>query len=249
MKTCDEWMPAIQVGMSLEQFHQLPRHPAYKYEFIDGRACLLPRPKHYHALLNLEPKEDGPESPSLHSIRRVCEPDLKALAEVFAAAFRRIQPFGSLEEEMLLEAARQSLARTRLGGDGPWLEQASFLAEQGQKPAGAILITLLPGGDPCARESYYWDEPFPADGVAGRLGQPHLTWIFVAPELAGQGLGTALLAAAVRELHALGYGQLWSTFLRGNDSSMLWHWRNGFQLLSYPGSRRLARRDLAGARS
>jgi hypothetical protein len=29
-----------------------------------------------------------------------------------------------------------------------------------------------------------------------------------------------------------------STFLLGNESSMLWHWRNGFQLLQYPGSRR-----------
>jgi hypothetical protein len=36
----------------------------------------------------------------------------------------------------------------------------------------------------------------------------------------------------------MGFTHLASTFLLGNDSSMLWHWRNGFQLAGYPGSRR-----------
>ena len=36
----------------------------------------------------------------------------------------------------------------------------------------------------------------------------------------------------------LGYTELVSSFILGNDSSMLWHWRNGFELLAYSGSRR-----------
>ena len=36
----------------------------------------------------------------------------------------------------------------------------------------------------------------------------------------------------------LGYTELISSFILGNDSSMLWHWRNGFELLPYSGSRR-----------
>jgi hypothetical protein len=36
----------------------------------------------------------------------------------------------------------------------------------------------------------------------------------------------------------MGFVQLATTFLVGNDASMLWHWRNGFQLLQYPNSRR-----------
>ena len=102
-------------------------------------------------------------------------------------------------------------------------------------------ITLLPEGDPCDWDSYYWHRPPPADCLERCLGRPHLTWIFVLPLHAGQGVGTALLAAAVRELLALGYTELASTFMIGNDSSMLWHWRNGFRLLAYPGSRRLMR--------
>ena len=62
--------------------------------------------------------------------------------------------------------------------------------------------------------------------------------MFVAPLSAGRGVGTALLHAAVRELLALGFTELASTFLLGNDSSMLWHWRAGFRLLTHSASRR-----------
>ena len=49
----------------------------------------------------------------------------------------------------------------------------------------------------------------------------------------------------MRELLAMGYKELASTFLIGNDSSMLWHWRSGFRLLAYPGSwrRRISEMD------
>jgi hypothetical protein len=36
----------------------------------------------------------------------------------------------------------------------------------------------------------------------------------------------------------MGYTQVISSFILGNESSMLWHWRNGFELLPYCGSKR-----------
>jgi L-amino acid N-acyltransferase YncA len=60
----------------------------------------------------------------------------------------------------------------------------------------------------------------------------------VAPPQAGRGTGTALLRAAAAALAAMGYRQLLSTFLLGNDASAFWHWRNGFQLLPFPDSLR-----------
>ena len=51
-------------------------------------------------------------------------------------------------------------------------------------------------------------------------------------------LRVSLLACAARGLIELGYTELLSSFILGNTSSMLWHWRNGFQLLPYSGSRR-----------
>lgn len=245
---CNDWFSLIKLPLTLEQFHHLPRNPAYKYEYIKGEAWLTPRPKHYHALLELKPAPvrsvvDAQEEVTL---RRLEAADWDSLPAVFAGAFQRIQPFGSLDEPTRREAARSCLEHTRTGGDGPLVERASFVAvsQEDQHLRGAILITLVPEGDLTDWDSYRWEEPPPADCQARRLGRPHLTWIFVGPWQAGHGVGTALLAAAGHELLALGYRELASTFLLGNESSMLWHWRNGFQLLAYPGSWRRLRERL-----
>lgn len=230
----DEWMPTVKLPLTPEQFRQLPRNSAYRYEYLNGQAYLTPRARHYHARLPLRPIENV-EPVARRPVRLE---DFEALAQVFAAAFAQVQPYGSLDEATRLEAARQALERTRTGGDGPWIERASGVAEEDGRLLGAVFVTLLPRGDLREYDSYYWTETPPADCIEKRLGQPHLTWIFVTPLRKGHGVGTALLGAAVRDLLALGYDQLASTFLLGNDSSLLWHWRNGFELLPYPGSAR-----------
>ena len=231
---CDEWMPVIDLPIDHQQFSQLPRNSAFKYEYYSGKCRLTPRPKHYHALHDLTlPATDM--SPAISPIQ---SEDMESLAAIFSGSFAHIQPFGSLDDDARQLAARQVLMRTWSGGDGPWLRQASFTARDEGRILGSIWITLLPDGDPTDWDSFYWREPPPADCVERRLGRPHLTWIFVAPLRAGQGLGTALLAASLRALGELGYSQLASTFMLGNDSSMLWHWRTGFRLLAYPGSAR-----------
>ena len=170
------------------------------------------------------------------------------LAPLFCGAFHGIQPYGSLDEATRERAARQALERTRTGGDGPLIEQASFVAlDKNKRPGatiGAILVTLLPAGDPTDLDSYYWQEPPPDDCIASRQGRPHLTWVFVSPLESGCGVGSALLAAAGNALLDMGFTQLFTTFISGNDSSMLWHWRNGFQLLPYSGSRREIKKRL-----
>ena len=52
-------MRLVKIRMSIREFHQLPRHPAYKYEYIDGETWLTPRPKTYHALLDLHAADDA----------------------------------------------------------------------------------------------------------------------------------------------------------------------------------------------
>jgi GNAT superfamily N-acetyltransferase len=247
---CDEWMPLIRLPLTKEQFRQLPRNGAYKYELIRGEVYLTPHPKHYHALLDLEEAagraEERPADPESVALREVRPSDWTELAPVFAAAFRETQPFGSLDEATRRQAATASLERTRVGGDGPWVGSASFVAEEKGSAVGALLVTLLPVGDPCSYDSYYWPAPPPPDCIERRLGRPHLTWVFVSPGQAGRGTGTTLLNAAVSRLRALGFEELVSTFLQGNDSSILWHWRNGFRLLEYPGSHRRRQRLNSG---
>jgi GNAT superfamily N-acetyltransferase len=234
---CDEWMRGLQLLLTPEQFQQLPRNGAFRYDYLNGTGYIAPRPRHYHALLDLAPTAAGAvEGVALRPVR---PDDWEALVPLFAEAFRHTQPFAALDGATRREAARLCLTRTRSDGDGPWIGRASFVACDAEGAlVGAFLVTLLPLRDPCEWGSYQWLEPPPPDCVARRLGRPHLTWVFVHPAFAGEGVGTLLLAAAVGELLALGYSELLSTFMIGNDVSALWHWRNGFRLLAHPGSRR-----------
>jgi hypothetical protein len=237
---CDEWMRGLQLALTVEQFRQLPRNGAFRYEYLDGVAYITPRPKHYHALLDLKPTEaHAVEDVSLRPVR---PDDWAALVPLFADAFGGTEPFAALDADTRRQAAEQCLTRTRVGGDGPWIEAASLVAcDPDGALVGALLVTLLPDRDPCEWDSYQWLDLPPPDCIARRLGRPHLTWVFVSPGLAGEGVGSLLLASAGRALLALGYRELLSTFMIGNDASTLWHWRNGFRLLAYPGSpRRLA---------
>jgi GNAT superfamily N-acetyltransferase len=238
---CDDWMEGLQLPLTVEQFHRLPRNAAYKYEFQSGTAYLSPRPKFFHGILELTPLAEHPlPAAAAVALRPVCADDWEGLAPLFSAAFRGVVPYGSLEDVPRREAAIKCLQFTRDGGDGPRIDRASFIAQgwQDTRPVGAVLITLLPDEDPTGWSAFHWAEPPPADCLERGIGRPHLTWIFVNPLEAGRGIATALLNAAARELLALGYRQLASTFLLGNDASLLWHWRCGFRLATYPGSRR-----------
>jgi GNAT superfamily N-acetyltransferase len=245
----DQWFRALRLPMTWNQFHQLPRNSAYKYEYVDQQAWLTPRPKTFHALLDLQPTEPirKVDAPWSVVIRPLKDSDWDRLVHPFAGAFSRVQPFGSLSDEQRREAARQMLHKTRTGGDGPLVKRACFVAATaGDKDlVGGILITLIPSCDLATTWiPHHGPEPMPADAVRRRLGQPHLTWVFVAALLAGYGVGTALLSNAVARLLDLGYRRLASTFLLGNDWSVLWHWRNGFRLLSHPGSLRRMRQEI-----
>src|SRR5262249_34828474 len=157
---CDQWMAVRKLALTIEQFHQLPRHPAYKYEYIDGMAWLSPRPKFYHALLDLaalaERPLEGASAPK--GLRPLRATDWDKLIPVFAAAFRELEPFGGLEDDKRREAAHKSLEYTRTGGDGPFVEQASFVATGGDKRdlLGAILVTLIPDTDLTGWDGYHW---------------------------------------------------------------------------------------------
>lgn len=243
-----EWFRSLRLALTADEFHRLPRHAAYKYELIAGQVWLTPRPRWYHALLDLATFAAPPDAGTSEKVRlrRLQADDWEDLPRLFAAAFRTVQPFGALGDEERRAAARDCVERTRTGGDGPLLESACHVAVADDRPGvcGAILPTLIPPGDLSdADVSPCWEQPPPIDCVERRLGRPHLTWVFVSPLQVGHGIASALLAAAVRELLALGFDDLASTFLAGNDASTLWHWRNGFRLLGHPSSwRELGRR-------
>jgi GNAT superfamily N-acetyltransferase len=238
-------MPWLELSLAPLEFEQLPRNAAYKYQYQGGSAWLNPRPRYYHAMLDL--RRFAPPDPASVPVRPVRPDDWDKLPAVFAEAFREHQPFAGLGNEGRLLAAQSSLDHTRTGGDGPWIEQASFVAGEPGTCLGAVLITLLPQTDPTDWDSYSWPTPPPLDAIERRLGRPHLTWIFVRPPHPGRGVGTALLHAAVSALSEMDYEELLTTFMLGNEASMLWHWRMGFRLLAYPGSSRRTKNPAASS--
>lgn len=209
-----DWFRCLELTIPFAEFMRLPRHPAYKYEYFGGRAVLTPRPHSRHASVELAalPPAHSPSSVPDTVVIRPLEPgDWAHLPELLAAAFHNVPPFAALGEEDRLRAAQDCLGHTQAGGDGSLLEPACFVAVDTGRPTapeGAVLITAVPSGD-----------------------APHLTWIMLSPWRVGQGLGSALLRSAATALRALGYRELISTFLVGNERSALWHWRNGFRLV------------------
>jgi hypothetical protein len=238
----DEWFPHIAFPIPIEQFHQIPKSPLYKWEYWNGEARLSARPKSYHCLLDLK---SGPVADSvivhrneILRIRPLNELDWDQLPEVFSAAFSHIVPFCGMEDLVAMEAARCCLDRTRIGGEGPLVEQACFVAaNQNDEPCGAALITLTRDIDLTSLDRLHWETP-PDRALERGLGRPHLTWVFVPPLLSRHGVGSAMLGHAVNALVKLSYHELGSTFWLGNESSALWHWMNGFRLVSWVGSPR-----------
>ena len=242
----DEWMPTLKLELPRADFDRLPRHPAYKYELIEGVTWISPWPRHGHAQLKLSRFRADVGDVAQASLRPTQADDGETLVPIFQGAFGHLQPYGSLDDETAKHAAEKSLQRTFGGEDGPLVLPASFVAIEKDKIAGAILITLLPGGDEADWNAMHWNESPPPDLWGQGRGQPHLTWIFVRRWTQGHGVGTRLLKQAVRVLKKQGYKTLWTTFLIGNDSTLLWHWRNGFELLPGIFSKRRMRRELKG---
>ncbi len=221
--------PVIELPLTVAQFHTLPRNAGYKYEYLDGRAVLSPRPKTFTGVLDLAPlpRPDG------FDVRPLPAADIPSLVDLFRHASAHTQPFQSLPNEKAQLAAADAIHQTADGRDGPVIEQACFrvYGDRHPDPVGAILVTLVPPEvltEPFAGE---WKEKPPPDAIERKLGVPHLTWVFVSWWEARRGFGTALLAHSVNALLEMGFTHLASTFALDNGPSLLWHWRNGFRLL------------------
>ncbi|MBX9581705.1 MAG: hypothetical protein K2X87_15490 [Gemmataceae bacterium] len=228
-----EHFRVVELPLSIDEFRRLPRNPAYKYEYFGGRAVLSPRPKLFSCARDLSPVAAEPWGPV--AVRPLPAADAPGLADLFAAALRRTQPYESLDNEAARAALDATLNKTLSGEDGPLIEAACFRAvdprEQSRGDIGGVLVTLVPAEVLTEPFAGLWKAPPAADAVEKRLGVPHLTWVFVHPWEARRGVGSALLAAAVDALRGLGFADLASTFALDNGPSALWHWRHGFRLL------------------
>ena len=227
----DEHFRRIEFPLSIDEFHQLPRNAAYKYEYFDDKAVLTPRPKYFLCTLDLATA--NVEADSDCEVVPVSLAEAATLESLFVMGLRNTQPFASLTPEQATCSATVVFRHMLRGKDGPIIEAACFqaLSNRDKTPIGALFVTLVPKALLTEPFAANWREPPPPDAIEQRLGVPHLTWVFVAPRFARQGIATTLLAKAIPALRQLGFDHLVSTFLLDNGPSTVWHWRNGFQVL------------------
>jgi len=243
----NDFFQSLNFEFPWERFVALPRHPAYRYQYREGKASISGNPRYYHCVLPLNEQTTARKEPAGKSVscffsefdlRRLHESDWKQFSPLFAAAFQQPPPLLQLTEAQRLSAAQALLERTRTGGDGPIVPEASWVFEDRDtgELLAAILITLVPVGDVSDFTHHSWAQAAPPNALETGWGQPHLTWIFVSPHKQRRSLGSLLLREAASALLRMGYPELVSTFLLGDHASMLWHWRNGFQLAGHPAS-------------
>lgn len=221
----EEWFPQLELSLSWEEFLALPRHPASRYEYRGGLARITSHPRYLHCWKLIATDNTPPQDLQDWSVRRLQDSDWSSLVHLFERSFAGTVPFVNCPRDVRLAAAETLLDRTRRGADGPLAEDVCTVAmsRTAGKLAGAMLVTRVPS------------KVFGCDPGEGTF-VPHVTWIFVDPGESRRGLGRALLAKSMWQLAEAKQGRLFSTVLLGQQASMLWHWKVGFELLGDPGS-------------
>lgn len=192
------------VPMTVDEYHLLPFEPGWKCEYWDGKAHYSPR---YHAVVTTVAVTARDVSTD-YLLRQPAESDIEALTPVYIAAFRETIEYFGHSQEQIAEAARRDLRNY-------------FAGEHGQ-PTSASCVAVAPGPSP-------GEETFTgAAMVTSMENGPLLYLLFVAPQWQRRGLATALVSAAINELHELGEKTLTSRYHIGNEQSMAWHQRFGF---------------------
>jgi RimJ/RimL family protein N-acetyltransferase len=197
-------MRAPSVPMTVEEYHLLPFEPGWKCEYWNGKAHYEPR---YHAVvttLAVAPRDVNAD----HLLRQPAESDIDALTPVYVAAFGKTIEYFGYSREQIAGAARRDLTYY-------------FSGEHGQ-PTSASCLAIVSGANP--------DEEILAGAamVTSTANGPLLYLLFVAPQWHRRGLATAMVSAAINELHELGEKRLTSKYHIGNEQSMGWHQRFGF---------------------
>jgi len=219
-------MAVRRFEITIDQFMQLPRHPSYKYEYINGHALISPRMYGHTAVLDFRryTPPDIAKSPFEIRVEPLSYSHWNALTELFIDAFERHPPFSDVTEQTRRTTTIACLRRTQEGLDGEIAHGASAVAlDADGHPVGFAIVTFNSIEERKANRKW--------SAVRCVKKSPHLTWIAVTPLLARHGVGSRLLTHVVESLQSDGWDRLYSTFLDSNLAGVFWHWKRGFQIL------------------
>lgn len=225
MPTLDRYVTPLRLPMAIDTFWRFPHLAAYRTEYLDGHAELTYRPRLSMARIAVLPRaERGVAGVAFSRLDVTTHHD--ALAKLFVAAFTRVPPVDAMPATTRRHAADAALRHTASDGDGAVVPEACLIATDTHDghAVGAMIVTRI------QLRADEWPEPdaLPADLV-------NLTWAFVAPSHQRRGIAGALLDRTLVALAARGVPWLVSHFSVDNPPAVMWHWRNGFELV--PGVR------------
>lgn len=225
MPTLDRYVTPLKLPMAIDTFWRFPHLPAYKADYKDGSAELTYRPRLSMARLAItERVERSPDGVDLVLLDPADRCD--KLAKLFLNAFARVAPVDAMPATTRRHAADSAMRHTIGGGDGTVMNSACFAAIDGLEGdlLGAAIVTNIG-----LREDEWPESPVPPDLV-------NLTWLFVNPNHHRRGIGSALLDRVVNACAASGRGWLTSHFSVDNPPAVMFHWRNGFELVGKMGA-------------
>ncbi len=197
-------MRSRSIPMTAEEYHLLSFEPGWKCEYWDGEAHYLPR---YHAVVTtvaVTPRKVETEC----LLRQPAESDIKRLEPIYVAAFNQTIEYFGYTGEQVAQAARRDLT--------------IYFASGRSQPNSASCVAVLPGLNPDQ------EQLAGAAMVMSTENGPLLYLLFISPQWQRRGLATAMVSAAINELHEQGEKTLTSKYHIGNEGSLRWHQRFGF---------------------
>ena len=197
-------MRRLSVPMTVDEYHLLPFEPGWKCEYWDGHAHYSPRHQAVVTTIAVGPRDAHTEC----ALRQPDESDIERLTPVYAAAFSETIEYFGYSPDQVAQAARRDLT--------------DYFAGKHGQPTSASCVAVTPESNP-------EEERFAgAAMITSTGGGPLLYLLFVAPEWQRRGLASAMVSAAIIELHELGEKTLTSRYHIGNEQSLAWHQRFGF---------------------
>lgn len=221
MPTIDDYATPLKMPMTIDGFSRFPALAGYKAEFKGGNVEITYRPRLSMARLRIARREvrnlEGVTIGAL-DVKRMQEP----LAKLFMSAMAHVPPLDTMPPTTRRHAADAEMKHILGGGEGELFTPACFgaLDAKSGRPVGAAIVTRL---------SLTADE-WPEEQLPPVL--VNLTWLFVAPERQRGAIGTALLGHVVNALVDQNHEWLVSHLPQDNVPTVMFHWRNGFELVA-----------------
>lgn len=201
-------MRSEHIAMTFEEFERREWRFGWKHEYWDGHAHITPRHNLVTVRAKIEPR-DAACRPEGMNLREPCRTDEPALIEAFLDAFADGVEYCDQQLEQIAAAAQKNIRDFFAGvrGTPHSASRLAVAAADASQPATPIVGAAL---------------------LATRSDGPVLDLLLVRPQWQRRGLATALVTAAITELHLAGEQSLRSAHHICNDGSAAWHQRFGF---------------------